>query len=94
VAPEAPHRGRAAKKAVGCTGTTGWPAANSRSTTRPDERGINTDIAREKEAKEKRDIILDEAAHILADEIGLIRADTKLAAQVLPRGAIVPTEVN
>jgi carboxyl-terminal processing protease len=60
----------------------------------PDERGISTDIAREKEAKEKRDIILDEAAHILADEIGLIRADTKLAAQVLPRGAIVPTEVN
>jgi carboxyl-terminal processing protease len=60
----------------------------------PDERGINTDIAREKEAKDKRDIILDEAAHILADEIGLIRADTKLAAQVLPRGAIVPTEVN
>ncbi len=60
----------------------------------PDERGINTDIAREKEAKEKRDIILDEAAHILADEIGLIRADTKLAAQVLPRGVNVPTEVN
>jgi carboxyl-terminal processing protease len=60
----------------------------------PDERGINTDIAREKEAKDKRDIILDEAAHILADEIGLIRADTKLAAQVLPRGVNVPTEVN
>ena len=49
---------------------------------------------KEKEAKEKRDIILDEAAHILADEIGLIRADTKLAAQVLPRGVNVPTEVN
>ena len=60
----------------------------------PDERGISTDIAREKEAKEKRDIILDEAAHILADEIGLVRADTKLAQQVLPRGAVVPTEVN
>ena len=60
----------------------------------PDERGISTDIAREKEAKDKRDIILDEAAHILADEIGLIRADTKLAAQVLPRGVNVPTEVN
>jgi carboxyl-terminal processing protease len=60
----------------------------------PDERGISNDIAREKEAKEKRDVILDEAAHILADEIGLIRADTKLAAQVLPRGVSVPTEVN
>jgi len=60
----------------------------------PDERGISTEVAREKEAKEKRDIILDEAAHILADEIGLVRADTKLAQQVLPRGAVVPLEVN
>jgi carboxyl-terminal processing protease len=60
----------------------------------PDERGISNDIAREKEAKEKRDVILDEAAHILADEIGLVRSDTKLAQQVLPRGVVVPLEVN
>jgi len=60
----------------------------------PDERGISTEIAREKEAKERRDVVLVEAAHILADEIGLVRADTKLAQQVLPRGANVPLEVN
>jgi carboxyl-terminal processing protease len=60
----------------------------------PDERGITTDVEREKEAKEKRDIVLDEAAHILADEIGLIRADTKLAQQVLPHGVVTPLEVN
>jgi carboxyl-terminal processing protease len=59
-----------------------------------DERSIQNDLKREQEAKEKRDVILDEAAHILADEIGLIRTDTKLAAQVLPHGVVVPTEVN
>ncbi len=60
----------------------------------PDERSISVDLKREKAAKDKRDVILDEAAHILADEIGLIRTDTKLAAQVLPHGVIAPTEVN
>ncbi|MFI4969903.1 MAG: carboxy terminal-processing peptidase [Lysobacterales bacterium] len=59
-----------------------------------DERSIQNDLKREQEAKQKRDVILDEAAHILADEISLIRTDTKLAATVLPRGAIMPTEVN
>ena len=50
----------------------------------PDERNINSDLAREKEAKQRHDVVLDEAAHILADEIALIRADNKLAQQVLP----------
>jgi carboxyl-terminal processing protease len=53
----------------------------------PDERSITSDVEREKQAKDKRDVVLDEAAHILADEIGLIRTDTKLAARVLPYGA-------
>jgi len=39
-------------------------------------------------------VVLDEAAHILADEIALIRTDTKLAARVLPRGFVVPMEVD
>jgi carboxyl-terminal processing protease len=60
----------------------------------PDERSIRTDIAREEKAKDRRDVVLDETAHILADEIGLIRGDTKLAAQVLPHGAVVPAEVD
>jgi len=60
----------------------------------PDERGIQTDIKREQAAKDKRDVVLDEAAHILADEISLIRTDTKLAARVLPRGVIMPSEVD
>ena len=60
----------------------------------PDERGIENDIKREQAAKEKRDVVLDEAAHILADEISLIRTDTKLAARVLPHGAVLPTGVD
>jgi carboxyl-terminal processing protease len=60
----------------------------------PDERGIETDIKREQAAKEKRDVVLDEAAHILADEISLIRTDTKLASRVLPRGVVMPAEVD
>lgn len=60
----------------------------------PDERGVSGEIAREKQAKARRDVILDEAAHILADEIDLLRADHKLAAQVLPRIARTPAVVD
>ncbi len=60
----------------------------------PDERGIETDIKREQAAKDKRDVVLDEAAHILGDEISLIRTDTKLASRVLPRGVVMPAEVD
>jgi hypothetical protein len=35
LARAAPQRARVALKALGCTGTTGWPAASSRSTTTP-----------------------------------------------------------
>ncbi|HJU38464.1 MAG TPA: carboxy terminal-processing peptidase, partial [Tahibacter sp.] len=52
-----------------------------------DERSIRTQVEREKQAKDQKDILLDEAAHILADEVGLIRADTKLAQQVLPHAS-------
>ncbi|MCK9538183.1 carboxy terminal-processing peptidase [Dokdonella sp.] len=56
----------------------------------PDERSIASDLKREKNAKERRDVVLDEAAHILADEIALVQADAKLAAQVLPRAVLGP----
>ncbi|MEO6688370.1 MAG: hypothetical protein ABIS07_17935, partial [Dokdonella sp.] len=60
----------------------------------PDERSVANDLKREKDEKNKRDVVLDEAAHVLADEVGIIRTDTKLAATVLPHGVVVPTEVN
>jgi len=72
----------------------GTPAQSQDDGLQPDERGIQTDIKREQAAKDKRDVVLDEAAHILADEIALIRTDTKLAARVLPRGFVVPMEVD
>lgn len=52
-----------------------------------DERSIKSQVEREKQAKERKDVALQEAARILADEIDLIHADTKLAQQVLPQGA-------
>jgi len=67
-------------------------AASTDDGLQPDERNINSDLAREKEAKQRRDVVLDEAAHILADEIGLIRADTKLAQQVLPHAMATPVD--
>ena len=50
----------------------------------PDERGLKAELAREQEAKQKKDVVLQEAARILGDEVELIRADTKLAQSVLP----------
>jgi len=60
-------------------------AQNSDDGLQADERSIKSQVEREKQAKQRKDIALEEAAHILADEIGLIRADTKLAQQVLPQ---------
>jgi carboxyl-terminal processing protease len=56
----------------------------------PNERGVREELAREKAREERRDVVLDEVAQILADEIELIRGDTQLAAQVLPHGTRVP----
>ena len=50
----------------------------------PDERSIAKDLAREEQRKARRDIVLNEAAQVLSDEIDLIRSNTKLAAQILP----------
>ncbi len=52
-----------------------------------DERSIANDLEREEQRKAKRDIVLNEAAHIISDEVDLIRGDTKLAARVLPHEA-------
>jgi len=51
-----------------------------------DERSLKTELKLEKEAKKAKDVELDETAHILFDAVGLIKADPKLAAEVLPYG--------
>jgi carboxyl-terminal processing protease len=50
------------------------------------ERSLKSELKAEKEAKKAKDVELDETAHILFDAVGLIKADPRLAAEVLPYG--------
>jgi len=52
----------------------------------PDERSLKNQIKDEKEAENAHDVMLDETAHIVADEVDLIHAKPKLASEVLPYG--------
>jgi carboxyl-terminal processing protease len=51
------------------------------------ERSVKQSVAREKAAKEAKDIELDETAHIMADEVALLEKQSKLAHDVLPSQA-------
>jgi carboxyl-terminal processing protease len=53
-----------------------------------DERSLQAELAQEKKRKDEKDVVLNEAAHILSDEVDLIRNDTKIAARVLPHQAL------
>jgi carboxyl-terminal processing protease len=53
-----------------------------------DERSLQAELAQEKKRKDEKDVVLQEAAHILSDEVDLIRNDTKIAARVLPHQAL------
>jgi carboxyl-terminal processing protease len=44
------------------------------------ERNFSADLARDDANENAKDILLNEAAHILSDEIGLLKADSRLAA--------------
>ena len=49
-----------------------------------DERALTADLDAEKAAKNAKDVLLNEAVHILSDEVGLLKTDTRLASRVLP----------
>lgn len=49
------------------------------------ERNLDSDLAMEKVRKNNKDILLNESANILSDELGLLKTNAKLAASVLPR---------
>ncbi len=51
------------------------------------ERDLGADLAAEKAQKDAKDVLLDEAVHILGDKVDLLKIDTKLAARVLPDSA-------
>lgn len=48
------------------------------------ERNLSADLAIEKARKNAKDVLLNEAVHILSDEVALLKANAKLAAAVLP----------
>ncbi|MDB5745990.1 MAG: tail-specific protease [Massilia sp.] len=49
-----------------------------------DERALSAEIAAEKAAKDAKDVLLQEAAHILADEAAMLKTDTRMASRVMP----------
>ncbi|NHZ80307.1 tail-specific protease [Massilia sp. CCM 8695] len=49
-----------------------------------DERNLASELAAEKAAKDAKDVMLQEAAHILADEIEMLKTDTRMAARLMP----------
>jgi carboxyl-terminal processing protease len=49
-----------------------------------DERNLVAELAAEKAAKNAKDVFLQEAAHILADESGMLKTDTRMASRVMP----------
>lgn len=48
------------------------------------ERNLDADLAIEKARKDAKDILLDEAAHILSDQVSLVKSNAKLAATTRP----------
>jgi carboxyl-terminal processing protease len=49
-----------------------------------DERNLAAELAAEKAAKNAKDVLLQEAAHILSDEAGMLKTDTRMASRVMP----------
>jgi carboxyl-terminal processing protease len=53
----------------------------------PGEQNVKKSVAREKAAKEAKDIELEEAAHIMADEVAILAQKPTLAHEALPKQA-------
>ncbi|HZV66688.1 MAG TPA: carboxy terminal-processing peptidase [Telluria sp.] len=49
-----------------------------------DERNLAAELAAEKAAKNAKDVLLQETAHILSDEAGMLKTDTRMASRVMP----------
>ena len=46
------------------------------------ERNLSADLAIENANKSAKDILLNEAAHVLSDEVGLLKANSRLEASI------------
>lgn len=51
------------------------------------ERSLTAELEAEKAAKAAKDVLLNEAVHILADEVAVLKTDTRMASRVLPYAA-------
>ncbi|WP_426211843.1 carboxy terminal-processing peptidase [Massilia sp. TWP1-3-3] len=49
-----------------------------------DERNLAAELAAEKAAKDAKDVMLTEAAHILSDAVGMVKTDNRLATRLMP----------
>ncbi|MTV54504.1 carboxy terminal-processing peptidase [Pseudoduganella buxea] len=74
-----PAGAKAAKQAAAVKGT-----SRTDDGLQGDERSLAAELEAEKAAKNAKDVLLNEAVHILADEVGLLKTDTRLASRVLP----------
>ena len=55
-----------------------------------DERNLAIELAAEKTRKNAKDVLLNEAVHILSDEIGILKTDARLAARIQPGSVLMP----
>jgi carboxyl-terminal processing protease len=78
---------RARHKAIdGTDATLGDEQSNLDDGLNANERSLKSELKQETEAKKAKDVQLNETAHILFDAVGLVKADPKLAVEVLPYG--------
>ena len=59
-----------------------------------DERSLTSELKAEKERKNAKDVFLNEAAHILSDEVGLLKNSARLAARSLPVNPSTPDQAH
>ncbi|HEX7645593.1 MAG TPA: carboxy terminal-processing peptidase [Burkholderiaceae bacterium] len=55
------------------------------------ERSLTSELAAEKAAKEAKDVLLIEAAHIMGDEVDLLKSDTRIASRMAPGTTVAVT---
>jgi carboxyl-terminal processing protease len=59
-----------------------------------DERNLASELAAEKAAKSAKDVFLVEAVHILSDEVGMLKTDTRMASRTMPYMPYMPAPKN
>jgi len=58
------------------------------------ERSLTSELAAEKAAKDAKDVLLIEAAHIMGDEVDLLKSDTRMASRLAPGTVAVNTSTK